>query len=141
MRHLLLALILTFFTSLAYAQINKSKSEVMQFMSNDNTWTFEKSARSNEGYEYLSYSIPTKVSSNGQVILSTKGFYFKNDSCKLIRLVKTNNQLNDVIKELNSKFTSVGNNIWYDVKENSTYEIKLTENSSVFWVDERPFKN
>jgi hypothetical protein len=123
------------------AQLNKSRGEVMQIMANDSKFTFDKSGRSNYGVEYLSYSIPMTTSPGGVVTATSKMFCFQKDTCVLIKTIRSNNQLNDIIKDLNKRFDSMGNNIWYDVKEKVKYEIVLTENYSVFTVEETPLQN
>lgn len=70
-----------------------------------------------------------------------KCFIFFNDTCFLIKIIKPNNQLNNVIKDLNYRFVPMGDNIWFDEKEKAKYEIVLKENDSVFTVQETPWKN
>lgn len=140
-KHLIPIALLTLFSSIVKAQLNKSKGQVMQFMSNDSTLTFDKSGRTKDSFEFLSYSIPTKVLPDGHISSTTKVFYFFNDTCFLIKIIKPNNQLNNVIKDLNYRFVPMGDNIWFDEKEKAKYEIVLKENDSVFTVQETPWKN
>lgn len=138
MKPLILIALLSLYCSAVKAQLNQSRSQAMQLMANDDTWTFDKTGRTNDGTEYLSYKTPIEMSSDGNVIITTKLLFFLNDTCLLIKTVRTNNQLNDVIKDMNKRFVSLGNNIWYDNKEKIKYEIILTENYSVFTVQETP---
>ena len=118
------------------AQLNKSQSEVMQLMADDNDWTFTKSGRANDGVLYLLYQL--KKRETPEDYGTTKAFYFMNDTCSLIRLIFANSKLNTVIKDMNKKFTSMGNSFWVDSAEKTTYEIKLVEGSSFFTINERP---
>ena len=128
MKQLTLVSLFIIIASFAKAQLNKTQSEIMQLMANDNKWTFEGSGHNNAGEPYLSYRYKEKD--------WTKGFYFKNDSCGMINLIIPNNQLGDIIKDMNSKFTSNGNNLWTDDKEKTHYAIILTDNKPYFQVYE-----
>lgn len=128
MKHLTLVLLFIVISSFAKAQLNKSQSEIMQLMANDDKWTFDVSGLNNAGEPYLSYRYKEKD--------WTKGFYFKNDSCGLISIIIPNKQLGDVIKDMNSKFTSNGHNLWTDDKEKTYYSIILTDNKPYFQVYE-----
>jgi hypothetical protein len=140
LRHLIIIALLSLCSIVVKAQLNQSRGQVMQLMANDDDWTFDRSGRTTDGTEYFSYSIPTKVS-NGAIFKSDKVFYFFNDTCRLVRLIKTNNQLNDVIKDLNKRFVPMDDNIWHDVKEKAKYQIILVENKPVFTVEETPWKD
>ena len=81
------------------------------------------------------------MSSDNQVSISSKVFYFRNNTCILIQTIKTNNQLNDVIKDLNKRFVPMDDNIWHDVTGKTKYELVLKKNMIVFTVEETPWKD
>lgn len=128
MKHLILVSIFIIISFFAKAQLNQSQSQVMQLMSNDSNWTFRQSGHNDAGEPYLSYKSKEKN--------WIKSFYFKNDSCRLIISLIPNEQLSDVIKDLNKRFTSMGNNLWADDKEKTIYAIILKDGVNFFEVDE-----
>ena len=130
MKHLTLALILTVFCSLVKAQLNKSQSQIMQLMANDDKWKFSSSGHNKAGELYLSYHYKEKN--------WTEGFYFKNDSCGMIIIIIPNDQLGDVIKDMNRKFTSNGHNLWIDNNEKIYYSLILTDGAPCFNIYEVP---
>ena len=98
-------------------------------MVNDGKWKFGGPGHDKDGYPFLSYQLKEKN--------WTKAFYFNNnDSCKVIKLMIPKDQLNDVIKDMNNKFTSQGGYLWFDYKEKITYGIVLTDNHPFFEVYE-----
>lgn len=121
------------FNILAQSQFNKSQSQVMQFMSNDSKWLYDGSGHNNKGELYLSYKSKEKNWS--------KVFYFGDDKCGFILLMIPNEQLSEVIKDMNSKFTSNGNNLWTDEKEQIQYAIILADGKSFFQVYSIPLKS
>jgi hypothetical protein len=69
-----------------------------------------------------------------------KSFYFVNDSCKLIKFSYLNKHLKNIIKDMNSRFISKGDNIWIDEKEHSKYElIPDKEGLGLFDILETPY--
>lgn len=124
-----LLLQLLFFSLVAQAQFNQSQSQLMQSMTSDGTWFFDGSGHNHKGEPYLSY----KNRENW-----IKAFYFKNDRCVLILLMIPNAQLSDVIRDMNSKYTSEGNNLWTDNKEEVRYAITLRDEKPFFEVTSMP---
>jgi hypothetical protein len=128
LKNLIITLLFIISFSVAKAQLNQSQSEVMQLMANDSSWTFKQSLHNIEGDPVLSYYLEEKN--------WIKSFYFKRDSCYMIILIIPNGQLNNVIKDMNDKFISVGNNLWRDNKEKTIYILQLTDGKSFFEVTE-----
>ena len=95
-------------------------------MSNDANWKFNGSGHDKVGPLFLSYQLKEKH--------WTKAFYFANDSCKLIKLIIPNDQLTDVVRDMNNKFTSQGGYLWFDDKEKIVYGIVSTDNHPFFEV-------
>ena len=127
MKHLILASLFIVFSSFARAQLNQSQSQIMQLMANDNNWKFDGLGHDKAGYPFLSYQSKEKN--------WTKTFYFNtNDSCKIIKLIIPNDQLSDVVKDMNNKFTSQGGYLWFDKLEKILYGIVLTNNRPFFEV-------
>ncbi|HWD87537.1 MAG TPA: hypothetical protein VG367_05375 [Mucilaginibacter sp.] len=118
------------------AQLNQSQSQVKQAMSNEKGWRFINYGTALDGK--LDGAFFLQYGEDKQLL--GKSFYFVNDSCKLIKFSYLNKHLKNIIKDMNSRFISKGDNIWIDEKEHSKYElIPDKEGLGLFDILETPY--
>lgn len=132
MKSLILFTLLSFCCLAVKAQLNQSTSQIKQTMENEKRWRFVDSSTAIDGSLFLQFQDDKHFIG--------KTFFFVNDSCKLIKLSYLNERLKKVTDDMNSKFTSKGDNIWVDEKEHTKYELKPNkEGLGIFSILETPY--
>jgi hypothetical protein len=107
----------------------------MEMMATSNKWKYWGSGfTKKDSMEYQLYVLNQSLNSdddNTRVI-----YYFGGDECTMVKFINPINQLDSTIKEMNTKFTPQGKNIWHDYYKKSKYVLVLTEGSKTFEVYE-----
>ena len=107
--------------------IGMHKDQIMQVMKEN-----QKSFKLNTGavntyYKYLKYE--DKISE-----ITILYFLSDNDTCTLVRKMCDYSNINDVLSELNEKYTRSGKNSWTYKENGKTYVVNLTEEEWYFTV-------
>jgi len=128
----LAALILTLFVSNGQNLIGYSAAEINKYMS-ANRSDMNKENVINKSFRYLKYS--------DKYDTQTFLFFLNSDSvCTNIRMVCNNNIRNSRIKELDSAYSKLNENLWRDTRAGKNYLIKLKQEEWSFSITVEPEK-
>jgi len=100
--------------------IGYSEKEVRQYMAdNQKEMTFQNFIN-NSTFKYLKYS-------NSDETLTLLFFLNEQSVCKSVRFVCDKSLKTDKVKELNSKYSKIGENQWTETKNGKKYLIEMKE--------------
>jgi hypothetical protein len=127
----IISIIFLTFNGHAQNYIGLHKDEIMQLM-RENKRNFKLNTSSvNNAYNYLKYE--DNISEQTMLF-----FLSKEDTCKYLRLMSDYSNLNDVLDNLNSKYTKSGKDKWTYVDKGKNYIVKLDEGDWYFTVTIKP---
>ncbi len=111
--------------------IGLHKDEVKQLMRENNRNFHLNTTNVNNTYNYLKYE--DNISEQTMLFFLSKG-----DTCKYVRLMSDYSNLNDVLNNLDSKYTKSDKDTWTYTDNGKKYIVKMDEGEWYFTVTTKP---